>query len=101
VSGYFATGDWLAKHRDTALAFGRAYLRAAKELTGDTALRTQLMEKLLGMKPQIAKMIPNVVWFHDLSVKKDAIAPNYDALVKTGMLTKKFNIDDAFVTLPF
>jgi ABC-type nitrate/sulfonate/bicarbonate transport system substrate-binding protein len=101
VSCYFATGDWLAKHRDTAVAFGRAYLRAAKELEASEDLRTKLMVKLLGMKPKIAKMIPDVVWFHDLAVKKEAIAPNYDALVKTGMLTKTFNIDDAFVTLPF
>lgn len=101
VSCYFATDAWLAKNRATALAFGRAYGRAAKEVSASEALRTELMVKLLGMKPAIAKMVPDVVWFHDLAVKKAAIAPNYDALLKTGMLTKKINIDDAFVTLPF
>lgn len=101
VSCYFATDAWLAKHRNTALAFGRAYLRAAKEVSTSAALRTKLMEKFLGMKPKIAAMMPDSVWFKDLAVKKAAIAPNYQALVKTGMLTKKLNIDDAFVTLPY
>lgn len=101
VSCYFATDDWLAKNRDTAIALGRAYLRAAKEVSESAELRTKLLEKYLGMKPKIAATMPSAVWFHDLSVEKAAIAPNYDSLVKTGMLTKKFDIDDAFVTLPF
>lgn len=101
VSSYFATDSWLAKNRETALAFGRAYRRAAAEVQASAALRTELLVKLLGMKPAMAKVVPDLTWFHDLAVEKAAVAPNYDVLVSTGMMKKAFPVDDVIATLPF
>jgi ABC-type nitrate/sulfonate/bicarbonate transport system substrate-binding protein len=101
VSGYFATDSWLAKNRDAAIAFGRAYRRAAKEIQASEQLRLDLMVKLLGMKLEVAKMVPDVTWFQNLSVEKASVAPNYDALVKTGMMKANYPVDDVIVKLPF
>jgi len=98
---YFATEGWLAKNRAVALAFGRAYLRAAKEVRASAQLRTDLLVKLIGMKPALAALIPDPTWFHELSVTKAAVQPNYEALIHTGMLTKTFPIDSVIETLPY
>ncbi|HVV94438.1 MAG TPA: ABC transporter substrate-binding protein [Hyphomicrobiales bacterium] len=101
ASCYFATDDWLAKHRDLALAFGRAYLRAAREVQADAKLRADLIVKIGGLPRATAEKLPDPTWFHDISVTKAAVAPNYDALVKTGMMQKKFDVDDVIATLPY
>lgn len=98
---YFATEGWLAKNRATALAFGRAYLRAAEEVRASAQLRTDLLVKLIGMQPALAALIPDPTWFHDLSVTRAAVLPNYEALIQTGMLKKAFPVDTVIDTLPY
>ena len=56
--------------------------------------------KIAGMDKATAEKIPPT-WFQDLAVKKEALAPNYDTLVKIGMMPKPFNVDDVIATLPF
>ncbi len=41
ASAYFATDEWIAKNEKTALAFGRAFLRAQKEIHADQNLRLE------------------------------------------------------------
>jgi ABC-type nitrate/sulfonate/bicarbonate transport system substrate-binding protein len=100
ASAYFATDDWIAKNEKTALAFGRAFLRAQKELHADQKMRIDLVMKIAGMDRATAETIPEA-WFETLSVKKESAAPNYDALVKTGMLKNPFPIDEVIATLPY
>lgn len=100
ASCYFATDTWLAKNQKVAIAFGRAYLRAQKEIDADPKLRLQLVMKLSGMERGVAETVPPS-WFESLSVTKASIAPIYDTLVRTGMMTKTFPIDDVIATLPF
>jgi ABC-type nitrate/sulfonate/bicarbonate transport system substrate-binding protein len=100
ASAYFATDEWIAKNEKTALAFGRAYLRAQKEIHADPKLRLELVMKIAGMERATAETIPEA-WFESLSVKKESTAPNYDALVKTGMLKNPFPIDEVIATLPY
>jgi ABC-type nitrate/sulfonate/bicarbonate transport system substrate-binding protein len=100
ASAYFATDEWIAANEKTALAFGRAFLRAQKEIHADQNLRLGLVMKIAGMDRATAETIPEA-WFETLSIKKDSVAPNYDALVRTGMLAKPFPIDDVIATLPF
>jgi NitT/TauT family transport system substrate-binding protein len=101
AAAYFASDDWLAKHRAAILAFGHAYQKAADELRASAQLRTDLMVKVLGMKPEIAALIPDPTWFQDLAVTAAAVQPNYDELVRTGMMKKAFAVRDVFETLPF
>jgi ABC-type nitrate/sulfonate/bicarbonate transport system substrate-binding protein len=100
ASAYFATDEWIAKNEKTALAFGRAFLRAQKEIHADQKLRIELVMKIGGMDRAVAETIPEA-WFETLSVKKESAAPNYEALVKTGMLKTPFPIDDVIATLPY
>jgi ABC-type nitrate/sulfonate/bicarbonate transport system substrate-binding protein len=97
---YFASDAWLAKNQKAAVAFGRAYLRAQKEIDADPRLRLALVMKISGMERAVAETIPPS-WFESLTVKKESIAPIYDALVRTGMMTKKFPIEDVIASLPF
>ena len=97
---YFATDAWLAKNAKAAIAFGRAYLRAQKEIDADPKLRLALVMKISGMERAVAETIPRS-WFETIAVKKESIAPNYETLVSTGMMTKKFPIEDVIVSLPF
>ncbi|HVV93165.1 MAG TPA: ABC transporter substrate-binding protein [Hyphomicrobiales bacterium] len=101
VSSFFATDAWLAKSEKAALAFGRAYLKAAKELRANDKLRVAQLVKVTGMKPAMAAIIPDPTWFHDLAITKPAVEPNYADLVESGMLKTKFNVDDVIATLPF
>jgi ABC-type nitrate/sulfonate/bicarbonate transport system substrate-binding protein len=101
ASCYFAADGWLAKNQKLALAFGRAYLRAAREVQADAKLRTDLIVKIGGLPRATAEKLPDPTWFHEISVTKAAVAPNYDALVKTGMMKKKFNVDDVIATLAY
>ena len=100
ASCYFATDSWLANNTNAALAFGRAYLRAQKEIHADPALRLALVMKISGMERPTAETIPEA-WFENLAITKEAVAPIYDALVRTGMMTKNFPVDDVIATLPF
>ncbi len=100
ASCYFATDSWLANNEKAALAFGRAYLRAQKEIHADPALRLALVMKISGMERATAETIPEA-WFENLAITKDAVAPIYDALVRTGMMTKTFPVGDVITTLPF
>jgi ABC-type nitrate/sulfonate/bicarbonate transport system substrate-binding protein len=100
ASAYFATDDWIAKNEKIAIAFGRAYLRGQKEIHADPKLRLELVMKIAGMDRPTAETIPEA-WFETLSVRKDSVAPNYDALVKTGMLKTPFPLDDVIATLPY
>jgi NitT/TauT family transport system substrate-binding protein len=100
ASAYFATDEWIAKNEKTALAFGRAFLRAQKEIHADPKLRIDLVMKIGGMERAVAETIPEA-WFETLSVKKESAEPNYEALVKTGMLKTQFPIDDVIATLPY
>jgi ABC-type nitrate/sulfonate/bicarbonate transport system substrate-binding protein len=100
ASAYFATDEWIAKNEKAALAFGRAYLRGQKELHADPKMRLELVMKLAGMDRPTAESIPEA-WFETLSVKKESVAPNYDALVKTGMLKNPFPLDEVIATLPY
>ena len=100
ASCYFATDTWLAKNQKVAIAFGRAYQRAQKEIEADPKLRLELVMKLSGMERAVAETVPPS-WFESLSVTKASIAPIYDTLVRTGMMTKTFPIDDVIATLPF
>jgi ABC-type nitrate/sulfonate/bicarbonate transport system substrate-binding protein len=97
---YFASDAWLAKNEKAAVAFGRVYLRAAKEIDADPKARLELVMKISGMTREVAQTVP-ASWFESLAIKKDSIAPNYDTLVSTGMMTKKFPIEDVIATLPF
>jgi hypothetical protein len=56
--------------------------------------------KISGMERATAETIPEA-WFNDLAIKKEAVAPIYDALIRTGMMTKTFPVDDVVATLPF
>ena len=78
---YFATDDWLAKNEKAAVAFGRAYLRAQKEIDADPKLRLELVMKISGMERAVAETVP-ASWFESLAIKKESIAPNYDTLVR-------------------
>ena len=100
ASSYFASDEWLAKNEKAALAFGRAYLRAQKELHADRNLRIELIMRTVGMDRATAETIPEA-WFETLAVKKESVAPNYDTLVRTGMITKTFPIEDVIATLPY
>jgi NitT/TauT family transport system substrate-binding protein len=97
---YFASETWLAKNEKAAVAFGRAYLRAQKEIDADPKLRLGLVMKISGMERAVAETIPPS-WFETIVITKASIAPNYDTLVSTGMMTKKFPIEDVIATLPF
>lgn len=100
ASSYFAGDEWLAKNEKAALAFGRAYLRAQKELHASRNLRIELIMKAVGMDRATAETIPEA-WFETLAVRKESVAPNYDTLVRTGMMTKAFPIDEVIATLPY
>jgi ABC-type nitrate/sulfonate/bicarbonate transport system substrate-binding protein len=97
---YFATDDWLAKNQKAAVAFGRAYLKSAKEIDADPKARLALVMKISGMTKEVAETVP-ASWFQSLAITKESVGPNYDALVSTGMMTKKFPIEDVIATLPF
>jgi NitT/TauT family transport system substrate-binding protein len=97
---YFATDDWLAKNQKAAVAFGRAYLKSAKEIDADPKARLALVMKISGMTKEVAETVP-ASWFQSLAITKESVEPNYDALVSTGMMTKKFPIEDVIATLPF
>jgi ABC-type nitrate/sulfonate/bicarbonate transport system substrate-binding protein len=98
---YFATEAWLASHRDVALAFGRAYLRAATEVRASAQLRADLLVKAVGMKPSLAAVMPDPTWFQDLSVTEAAVQPNDEALVRVGMMKKAFPVHDVIDTLAY
>ncbi len=97
---YFATDTWLAKNQKLAVAFGRAYQRAQKDIEADPKLRLDLVVKLSGMERAVAETIPPS-WFQTITIKKESIAPIYDTLIRTGMMTKSFPIEDVIATLPF
>ena len=99
-SVYFASDAWLAKNQAAALAYGRAYLRAQKDIDKDDSLRVALVMKIAGMDKATAQKIPPT-WFQDIAVKKEALAPNYATLLKIGMMPKPFNVDDVIATLPY
>jgi NitT/TauT family transport system substrate-binding protein len=98
---YFAMGGWLAEHRAAVLAFGRAYLRATKEVRASAELRTELLVKLVGMKPALASLMPDPTWFDELTVTEAAVRPNYEALVHVGMMKPTFPVRDVIDTLPY
>jgi NitT/TauT family transport system substrate-binding protein len=100
ASVYFASDDWLAKNEKTALAFGRAFLRAQKEVHDDPKLRLELVMKIAGMDEATAKTVPEA-WFETLAITREAATPAYDTLVRTGMMTKSFPVEDVIATLPF
>jgi NitT/TauT family transport system substrate-binding protein len=100
ASIYFATDTWLAKNEKAAAAFGKVYARAQKEIDADPKLRLEWWMKLSGMPKQVAETIPPP-WFESPAIAKQSIAPIYDALLKTGMMTKSFNIDDVVATIKF
>jgi ABC-type nitrate/sulfonate/bicarbonate transport system substrate-binding protein len=100
ASCYFATDTWLAKNQKVAVAFGRVYLKAQKEIEADPKLRLELVMKLSGMERAVAETVPPS-WFESLSVTKASVGPIYDTLVRTGMMTKTFPIEDVIATLPF
>ena len=100
ASAYFASDDWLAKNEKAAIAFGRAFLKATQEVHANPALRLELVMKIAGMDRATAETIPEA-WFENLAIKKEAFAPNYDTLAKTGMMTKPFPVDEVIATLPF
>ena len=100
ASCYFATDTWLAKNQKLAVAFGRAYLRAQKEIEADPKLRLELVMKLSGMERAVAETVPPS-WFETITIKKELVAPIYDTLIRTGMMTKTFPIEDVIATLPF
>jgi ABC-type nitrate/sulfonate/bicarbonate transport system substrate-binding protein len=100
-SSFFASDEWLAKNEKAALAFGRAYLKAAKDLRADKKLRGAQLVKVTGMKPEMAAIIPDPTWFNNIAITKAAVEPNYTDLVEAGMLKSKFNFDDVIATLPF
>jgi ABC-type nitrate/sulfonate/bicarbonate transport system substrate-binding protein len=100
ASSYFARDEWLAKNENAALAFGRAYLRAQKELHASRDLRIEHIIKAVGMDRATAETIPEA-WFETLAVRKEAVAPNYETLLRTGMITNAFPIDDVILTLPY
>ena len=75
-------------------------MRAQKEIHAEPELRIELVMKISGMDRAVAETIP-AAWFETLAVKKESIAPNYDTLVRTGMMTKAFPIEDVIATLPF
>ena len=62
ASCYFATDAWLAKNEKVALAFGRVWARAQKEIDADPKLRLELAMKLSGMDRATAETIPPS-WF--------------------------------------
>jgi ABC-type nitrate/sulfonate/bicarbonate transport system substrate-binding protein len=100
ASVYFASDDWLAKNETTALAFGRAFLRAQKEVHADPKLRLELVMKIAGMDKATAETVPEA-WFETLAITKEAATPAYDTLIRTGMMTKSFPVEDVIATLPF
>jgi ABC-type nitrate/sulfonate/bicarbonate transport system substrate-binding protein len=100
ASCYFATDTWLAKNQKAALAFGRVYARAQKEIDADPKMRLGLWMKLSGMKKEVAETIP-APWFQSLPVTKETVGPIYDALLRTGMMAKSFPLEDMVATLPF
>ena len=63
-------------------------------------MRIDLVMKIAGMDRATAETIPEA-WFETLSVKKELAAPNYEALVKTGMLKNPFPMDEVIATLPY
>lgn len=100
ASCYFASDEWLKKNEKLALAFGRVWTRAQKEIDADPNLRLELWQKLAGMPRAVAETIPPP-WLTNLSVTKQSVGPIYEALVKTGMMTKPFPVEDVIATLPF
>src|SRR4051812_13462152 len=100
ASSYFATDAWLAKNEKVATAFGRAYARAQKEIDADPKLRLDLWMKLSGMPQPVAETIPPP-WFQNLAITTQTVAPIYDALLRTGMMTKAFPVEDVIATLPY
>lgn len=100
ASCYFATEDWLKKNEKAAIAFGRVWARAQKEIDADPKLRLEWWMKLSGMERATAETIPPP-WFETPAVTKQSVGPIYDALLKTGMMTKTFPIEDVVATLPF
>ena len=100
ASVYFASDDWLARNEKTALAFGRAFLRAQKEVHDDPKLRLGLVMKIAGMDEATAKTVPEA-WFETLAITREAATPAYDTLIRTGMMTKSFPVEDVIATLPF
>jgi ABC-type nitrate/sulfonate/bicarbonate transport system substrate-binding protein len=100
ASVYFATDEWLAKNEKLALAFGRAFLRAQKEVHADPKLRLELVMKIAGMDEATAKTVPEA-WFETLAITKEATVTAYDTLIRTGMMTKTFPVEDVIATLPF
>jgi ABC-type nitrate/sulfonate/bicarbonate transport system substrate-binding protein len=100
ASVYFASDEWLAKNEKAALAFGRAFLRAQKEVHADPKLRLELVMKIAGMDEATAKTVPEA-WFETLAITKEAATPAYDTLIRTGMMTKSFPVEDVIATLPF
>ena len=100
ASVYFASDDWLAKNEKIALAFGRAFLRAQKEVHADAKLRLELVMKIAGMDKATAETVPEA-WFETLAITKEAATPAYDTLTRTGMMTKSFPVEDVIATLPF
>jgi NitT/TauT family transport system substrate-binding protein len=100
ASVYFASDEWLAKNEKAALAFGRAFLRAQKEVHADPKLRLELVMKIAGMDEATAKTVPEA-WFETLAITREAATPAYDTLIRTGMMTKSFPVEDVIATLPF
>lgn len=100
ASVYFAGDEWLAKNEKLALAFGRAFLRAQKEVHADPKLRLELVMKIAGMDEATAQTVPEA-WFETLAITKEAATPAYDTLIRTGMMTKSFPVEDVIATLPF
>lgn len=99
-SAYFALGDWLAKNRDAAIRFGRAYDRGNKEILADAKLRIDLIVKAIGVDPQLAAL-STTPEYKTPAVEPGAVAPVLDALVRCRMLEKPYPIGDVVETLPF
>jgi len=52
------------------------------------------------MPQPVAETIPPP-WFQTPAIAKQSVQPIYDALLKTGMMTKSFNIDDVVATIQY
>jgi len=77
-----------------------AFLRAQKEVHADPKLRLELVMKIAGMDEATAKTVPEA-WFETIAITKEATASAYDTLIRTGMMTKTFPVEDVIATLPF
>lgn len=54
MDGFFATDEWLKANTDSATKFAKAVARSNSDIMKDPSIMAALMEKQLGVKPEIA-----------------------------------------------